>query len=354
MTILSVAQGEARYDIQIGDLEAALGAIDRIAKGRLLPLVSDRDVFALHGHRLKDVAALPPILVPAGEAAKDWAGLQQVVDGLASRGVTRGTPLIALGGGSVGDLTGLAAALYMRGSPVIHVPTTLLAQVDSAVGGKTAIDSNGVKNLVGLFHPPALVVIDPSLVDTLDRRQRVAGYAEVAKYGLIDDAAFFAWCERHGRAVIEGETAARRQAIAHCVAAKARIVATDPEERNGTRALLNLGHSFGHAVEAASGNLAHGEAVAIGMATAFRFSHERGYCSEADVDRVVGHLAAVGLPTSIADTGVSRRQLPELMALDKKNAAGGLTLILARGIGRAFVEGGIEHSLVADFLLRTP
>lgn len=354
MTILAVAQGKARYDILLGPLGASLDAIGRIADGRLLPLVSDPDVFAIHGHRLKDVAALPPILVPPGEAAKDWAGLQQVVDGLAARGVTRGTPVIALGGGSVGDLTGLAAALYMRGNPVIHVPTTLLAQVDSAVGGKTAIDSNGVKNLVGLFHPPALVVIDPSLVDTLDKRQRIAGYAEIVKYGLIDDADFFAWCERHGRGVIDGDPDRRLHAVGHCVAAKARIVAADPEERGGIRALLNLGHSFGHAVEAASGSLAHGEAVAVGMATAFRFSRERGLCPDADVDRVVRHLADVGLPTAIADAGVDRRKLPDLMALDKKNDGAGLTLILVRGIGRAFVERGVERSLVADFLLRTP
>ncbi len=354
MTILSVAQGGAHYEVRIGDLEDALAAIDSIAGGRLLPIVSDAHVFGLHGHRLKDVAALPPILVPAGEAAKDWDGLRLVIDGLAARGATRGTPLIALGGGSVGDLTGLAAALYMRGNPVIQIPTTLLAQVDSAVGGKTAIDAGGVKNLVGLFHPPALVVIDPSLTDTLDERQRTAGYAEIVKYGLIDDPDFFAWCETHGRAVIAGDPASRRHAIAHSVAAKARIVTADPEEKTGLRALLNLGHSFGHAVEAASENLAHGEAVAVGMATAFRFSVDKNLCPPADLARLERHLADVGLPTRIADTGVDRRVLADLMALDKKNGAKGLTLILARGIGRAFVERGVERTILADFLARAP
>ena len=168
MTTITVAHGQTCYDIMVGDLSSTLPEIDRLSGGRLLPLVSDKTVFGLHGAKLGDVAMLPPILVPSGEAAKDWDGLRQLVTALAERGVQRGTPIIALGGGSVGDLTGLAAALYMRGSPVIHVPTTLLAQADSAVGGKTAIDSNGVKNLVGLFHPPALVVVDPSLIDTLD------------------------------------------------------------------------------------------------------------------------------------------------------------------------------------------
>ncbi len=354
MTTLSVAQGGARYDVRIGNLGDALGAIDSIADGRLLPIVSDAHVFSLHGRRLSDVAALPPILVPAGEAAKDWDGLRAVIDGLAARGATRGTPLIALGGGSVGDLTGLASALYMRGSPVIHVPTTLLAQVDSAVGGKTAIDSNGVKNLVGLFHPPALVVIDPSLIDTLDDRQRTAGYAEIVKYGLIDDPHFFAWCEENGRRVIAGDPEPRRHAITHCVTAKARIVAADPAEQEGIRALLNLGHSFGHAIEAASGNLAHGEAVAIGMVTALRFSVERTLCPPTDLARVERHLATVGLPTRIADTGIDRRTLPDRMDLDKKNDGAGLTLILVRGIGRAFVERGVARSAIADFLARTP
>lgn len=356
MTLISVAHGDTRYDIRIGDLASALPAIAELAKGRSLPLVSDADVFALHGTRLSEVAMLPPILVPSGERAKDWAGLERVVSGLAERGVTRGTPVIALGGGSIGDLTGLAAALYMRGCPVIHTPTTLLSQADSAVGGKTAIDSHGIKNLVGLFHPPAMVIVDPSLVDTLDKRQRTAGYAEIVKYGLIDDPAFYDWCQKHGRAVIEGDADARRHAITHSIAAKARIVMADPYEKTGLRALLNLGHSFGHAVEAASGveGLLHGEAVAIGMASAFRLSAQLRLCPESDAARVIAHLADVGLPTRISDTGVNRRGLIDRMLLDKKNANGRLVLILVRGIGRAFVDGSLDQSVVADFLLRAP
>ncbi len=249
MTTINVAHGQTRYDIMVCDLSRTFPEIDRLSGGKLLPLVSDKTVFGLHGAKLGDVAMLPPILVASGEAAKTWDGLRQLVTAFAERGVQRGTPIIALGGGSIGDLTGLAAALYMRGTPVIHVPTTLLAQADSAVGGKTAIDSDGVKNLVGSFHPPALVAVDPSLVETLDRRQSIAGYAEIAKYGLIDDSDFFLWCERHGVALVNGEADARTHAITHCLNAKARFVMADPEERSGVRALLNLGHSFGHAIE---------------------------------------------------------------------------------------------------------
>ncbi|MEO8618355.1 MAG: 3-dehydroquinate synthase family protein [Sphingomicrobium sp.] len=354
MTTITVAHGQTCYDIIVGDLSSTLPEIDRLSRGRLLPLVSDKTVFGLHGAKLGDVAMLPPILVPSGEAAKDWDGLRQLVTALTERGVQRGTPIIALGGGSVGDLTGLAAALYMRGSPVIHVPTTLLAQADSAVGGKTAIDSNGVKNLVGLFHPPALVVVDPSLIDTLDRRQCIAGYAEIAKYGLIDDPEFFLWCERHGAAVVNGEADARKHAIAYCLNAKARFVTADPEEGTGVRALLNLGHSFGHAIESAAGlgGLLHGEAVAIGMATAFRLAAMLRLCTDDDAERVSAHLASVGLPTRIADTGVDRRTLIDWMALDKKNAEGRLTLVLVRGIGRAFVDRSVARDVLASFLAR--
>lgn len=356
MTTITVAHGQSRYDVIVGDLSGAISQIERCSGGRLLPLVSDTKVFGLHNEKLRDVAMFPPILVQPGEAAKDWDGLRKLVTALAERGIERGTPIIALGGGSIGDLTGLAAALYMRGNPVIHVPTTLLAQADSAVGGKTAIDSNGVKNLVGLFHSPALVIVDPSLVETLDRRQTIGGYAEIAKYGLIDDPEFFLWCERHGDAVVKGDTEARLHAITHCLKAKARFVMADPDERNGVRALLNLGHSFGHAIESAAGlgGLLHGEAVAIGMATAFRLSAMLRICPEVDADRVSAHLASVGLPTRIGDSAVNRRSLMQWMALDKKNSEGRLTLILVRGIGRAFVDRSLDRTVVADFLARAP
>jgi 3-dehydroquinate synthase len=356
MTRIQVADGRSHYDILIGDLSAALADIAGLADGRLLPLVSDSTVYNLHGRKLATVAKVPPILLPAGEVAKDWDSLRRLIGSLAERGVERGTPILALGGGSIGDVTGLAAALYMRGNPVIHIPTTLLAQADSAVGGKTAIDSHGVKNLVGLFHTPSLVVVDPSFIDTLEYRQCVAGYAEIVKYGLIDDPDFFCWCELHGSAVLGGVAEVRNHAIAHCLNAKARFVTADPEERSGVRALLNLGHSFGHAIESAAGlgGLLHGEAVAIGMACAFRLSAMLRLCSEDDSDRVAAHLTSVGLPARISDTGVERRKLIDWMSLDKKNVGGKLTLVLMRGIGRAFIDRSVERTVVADFLLRAP
>ena len=352
MISVPVAHGRHNYEVVIGDLAAALPRIEALAGGRALPLVTDANVFALHGKRLADVALMPPVLLPPGEAAKDWSGLRTVIDGLAALGVKRDTPFVALGGGSVGDVAGLAAALYMRGCPVIHVPTTLLAQADSAVGGKTAIDAAGIKNLAGLFHHPALVAVDPALLDTLDCRQLVAGYAEVVKYGLIDDPAFFAWCDAKGLALVSGDTDARAHAIAHCVKAKARFVAADPEDRTGTRALLNLGHSFAHAVESAAGigRLLHGEAVAVGLALAFGLSHRLGHCPAADHERVVAHLSACGLPSRLQDVGIRGPALLPFMARDKKNSERRLTLILVRGIGRAFVDSTLNESVVAEFL----
>ncbi|MEO7409829.1 MAG: 3-dehydroquinate synthase family protein, partial [Sphingomicrobium sp.] len=243
------------------------------------------------------------------------------------------------GGGSVGDVTGLAASLFKRGCPVIHVPTTLLSQADSAIGGKTAIDAAGQKNLVGTFHMPALVVADPSLLDTLDQRQLRSGYAEIVKYGLIDDPAFFDWCEQHGAALIAGDRDARFSAIATCIRAKARFVTADPFDQTGHRALLNLGHSFAHAIEAEAGigQLLHGEAVAIGLVLAFRLSVRLGLCPEADALRLAAHLRSLGLPTGLDQVGLARSgdALVELMRADKKNRSGQFTLILAHGIGRA-------------------
>lgn len=352
MITVPVAHGRHSYDVLIGDLAAALPRIEALAGGRALPLVSDATVFALHGKRLADVALMPPVLLPPGESAKDWSGLRTAIDGLAALGVKRGTPVIALGGGSVGDVAGLAAALYMRGCPVIHVPTTLLAQADSAVGGKTAIDAAGIKNLAGLFHHPALVAVDPALLDTLDHRQLVAGYAEVVKYGLIDDPAFFAWCEAKGLALVSGNTDARAHAIAYCVKAKARVVAADPEDRGGTRALLNLGHSFAHAIEAAAGlgRLLHGEAVAVGLALAFGLSRRLGHCPAADHERLVAHLAACGLPARLEDVGIRGPALLPFMARDKKNSERRLSLVLVRGVGRAFIDSTLDEPVLAEFL----
>ena len=356
MTVIRVEVPPRAYDVVI---EPLAGGIDRIRgiAGRSKPiLVSEPKVFGLYGATLAEALQADPILVPEGEAAKDWQQLHLLLDGIARLGPTRNTPIVALGGGSVGDVAGLAAALFKRGCPIIHVPTTLLAQADSAIGGKTAIDAFGEKNLIGTFHQPALVIADPSLLDTLDERQLTAGYAEVVKYGLIDDPAFFAWCEANGRGILAGHPDLRHQAIATAVQSKARVVAGDVEDRLGKRALLNLGHSFGHAIEAEAGlgNMLHGEAVALGLSLAFRFSAEAGICPKADVDRVTSHLAASGLPIRLAEAGLAGRaaRIVKRMAGDKKNLDGRLALILARGIGKAFLEPNVDARRLADFLDR--
>jgi 3-dehydroquinate synthase len=336
----------------VGDLKSAVDAIAEITNGLRVPIVSDPLVYELHGQSLAEIVESPPIIVPRGEEAKTWAVLARVIDELAARRVARGTPIVALGGGSVGDVAGLAASLYKRGTPVIQLPTTLLAQADSALGGKTAIDSGGLKNVAGTFHRPALIVADPSLLDTLDQRQMVAGYAEVVKYGLIDDPVFFDWCERHGKALIAGDRDARVYAVRHCLAAKARLVRGDPFDRGGSRTLLNLGHSFAHAIEAATGlgNLLHGEAVAIGLVLAFRFSAFSSLCAEDEVDRVAAHLSAVGLPTRLDHAGIKGTALFDWMLHDKKNSEGDLVLVLVHGIGRAFVGRGLDRSALRHFL----
>ena len=357
MTVIRVDAGPRGYDVLVGPIEAGIERIAELARGTPPVLVSEPRVFALHGDRI--AAALGtgnPILVAEGEAAKDWAGLQHLIAELAARNVARSTPVIALGGGSVGDLAGLGAALFKRGCPLIHIPTTLLAQADSAVGGKTAIDAQGEKNLVGTFHQPALVVVDPSLLDTLDPRQLRAGYAEVVKYGLIDDPAFFAWCEANGRGLIAGHRDLRTHAIVTAIRAKARVVSSDVEDRTGQRALLNLGHSFGHAIEseAGIGQILHGEAIALGITLAFALSVDLGHCPAADADRVRGHFAAVGLPTRLIDVGLERRgaALPGWMARDKKNLDGGIALVLTRGIGRAFLDPAVDPRRLASLFDR--
>lgn len=290
-----------------------------------------------------------------GEATKSWAGLARLTEWLIGEGIERSDHVIALGGGVIGDLVGFACSIVKRGCHFIQVPTTLLAQVDSSVGGKTAINATAGKNMIGAFHQPALVVIDPATLETLPRRDLAAGYAEVVKYGLIDDADFFAWCEEHGEALLAGDSAARHKAIAHSVAAKARIVVADERETQDIRALLNLGHSFGHALEAETGysdKLLHGEAVAAGMALAHRFSAAQRLCSAADADRVAAHLAAIGLPYDLASAGVDAdgATLAAHMAHDKKVRGGKLPLILTRGIGQSFVTDEFGLDAVAAFL----
>ena len=348
MTEIHVAHAGADYQVLVANLPEALPRLAELADDCRLPVVSDQQVYQLYGHILGSLALDEPILVPSGEAAKNWNVLEEVVDRLAALDVKRGTPIIALGGGSVGDVAGLAASLFKRGCPIIHVPTTLLAQADSAIGGKTAIDAFGQKNLVGSFHHPSLVIADPTLLDTLDDRQMRSGYAEVVKYGLIDDAGFFRWCEANGAAVIAGAGTVRCAAIEHCIRAKARFVTADPGDSTGTRALLNLGHTFGHAIEALTGHaLLHGEAVSLGMVLAFKLSAELGHCPAADAARVQAHLQAVGLPVTIEDMGIRGAAIFEAMKADKKSTAAGPILVLCNGIGEAFLAEVDPYRLAA-------
>jgi 3-dehydroquinate synthase len=349
---LTVDTGNDRYQVVVGALEDCRSLLCDLSRGRRLTVVTDAYVWSLHGPRLEAILPCDPIFVPRGEEAKDWLHLQALIEEFTRRNLDRSQPILALGGGSVGDLAGLAAGLFKRGLPVVHLPTTLLAQADSAVGGKTAIDVAGQKNLVGMFHQPALVIADDLMLDTLDERQLRAGYAEVVKYGAIGDQAFFGWLEEHGPALLAGHREYREEAVFQSVAAKARAVEADVTDRSGVRALLNLGHTFGHAIESAAGLgvVLHGEAVAVGMVLAFDLSGRLGLCPHGDADRLRRHLASAGLPTSLAQTGVDRSALLPLMRGDKKNEGGALRLVLARGIGAAFLSDGVEEEVVAEFL----
>jgi 3-dehydroquinate synthase len=361
---VEVGLGERGYAVLIGAglLDRAGDHLAPYARGGRLVVIGDETVWALQGGRL--VAGLAaaglkaaPILLPPGEASKDWTVLAALVDRLLEHGVERRDHIIAFGGGVIGDLAGFAAAILKRGCGFVQIPTTLLAQVDSSVGGKTGINTAAGKNLVGAFHQPALVLADLDCLDTLPPRQLRAGYAEVVKYGLLGDAGFFAWCEANGSAMLEGDLAARRHAVATSVSAKSRIVAEDERETRGHRALLNLGHTFGHALEAEAGfsdTLLHGEAVALGMALAFRFSAARDLCPAADADRVTRHLAAIGLPTTLAAAGIDAdgETLAAHMAHDKKASGGRVPFILPRGIGDAFIDREVDLAEVSAFLDR--
>ena len=349
---LTIQAGEREYFALVGPLENAAPQIEELSSGRTLPVVTDEQVWSLHGERFSRVHAVDPIILPEGGAAKSWDTLEWLLGRLAERNITRTTPVVAFGGGSVGDLTGLAAGLFKRGCPVIHVPTTLLSQVDSAIGGKTAIEFAGQKNLVGLFHQPALVVADPTFLRTLDARQLRAGYVELVKYGLIGDPPSFEWSERSAEAILSGDLAAQHRAIDLAIRSKAYYVGQDPEDRTGVRALLNLGHTFGHAIEAAAGlsRVNHGEAVSVGITLAFALSVELGHCSKADSERVRTLFASVGLPTTLSEVGVSPDALPKLMLADKKNVSGTLRLVLVRGIGGAFLSDQVDEQRLASFL----
>ncbi|MEH2539105.1 MULTISPECIES: 3-dehydroquinate synthase [unclassified Bradyrhizobium] len=362
---VDVALGDRAYDIVIGrGVLGTLGArVAALRPGVRTAIVTDSTV-AKHWleqtERSLTEAGIPMsrVIVEEGEVSKTYAGLEKVSEALIAAKIERNDLVIALGGGVVGDLAGFAAAILRRGVDFVQVPTSLLAQVDSSVGGKTGINSPQGKNLLGAFHQPVLVIADTSVLDTLSPRQFRAGYAEVAKYGVLGDEAFFTWLEANHADIFSGG-AAREHAIATSCRAKAAIVSRD-ERENGERALLNLGHTFGHALEAATGfsdRLFHGEGVSVGMVLAAEFSAKLGMISEVEVTRVERHLASVGLPTHLQDiAGFAQEGLADadalmaLMAQDKKVKRGKLTFILLQAIGRAVVANDVEPALVRDFL----
>jgi 3-dehydroquinate synthase len=360
---IRVALGQRGYDVVVGTglLSAAGEFLAPVLRGRRAVVVADETVAALHLPTLAaslDAAGFrhDTVVVPPGEASKSFAQLERLLDAILDLAPERTTAVVALGGGVVGDLAGFAASVLLRGVDLVQAPTTLLAQVDSSVGGKTGIDTRHGKNLVGSFHQPRLVLADIAALDTLPPRELRAGYAEIVKYGLIDDPGFFAWLEHQGRAVLDGDRPARAEAVARSCAAKARIVAADEREEAGARALLNLGHTFAHALEAETGfgaDLLHGEAVALGTVLAFDLSARLGLCPPGDAERVRRHLADAGLPVSLRQISLPERSADRLlarMARDKKVRDGRLVLVLARGIGAAFVDAEADPGRVRDFL----
>jgi 3-dehydroquinate synthase len=363
--VVPVSLGSRSYEIVIGrGVIGTLGTrIAELRHGAKVFVVSDENV-AAHAMAGTQAAlkragiANSQLIVPPGEASKSYRVFEQVCEAILDAQIERGDLIVALGGGVIGDLAGFAAAVVRRGLDYVQVPTTLLAQVDSSVGGKTAIDSRHGKNLIGAFHQPILVVADTALLDTLPEREFRAGYAELVKYGLLGDAAFFSWLEAHWRDIFDATSSrhsAREHAVAVACRAKAAIVGRDEREM-GERALLNLGHTFGHALEAACGfsdRLLHGEAIAIGMVLAVEFSARRGLVAAGDAERVKRHFAEVGLPTSptaIPGPLPSLARIMELIGQDKKVKRGMLTFILLRGVGSAVIETGIEEREVRAFL----
>ncbi len=361
-TTVRVALDARSYDIVIGrGLLTSLGArIVALRPGAKVVIVTDENVARYHlaaaEASLSQAGIVTSrVIVPPGESSKSYRVFEQVCEAVIASRIERGDLIVALGGGVIGDLAGFVASVLRRGLDYVQVPTTLLADVDSSVGGKTAINSAHGKNLVGAFHQPILVLADTALLDTLPGREFRAGYAETVKYGLLGDTGFFAWLEANWREVFSGGPA-REHAIAMSCRAKAAIVARD-ERETGDRALLNLGHTFGHALEAACGfseRLLHGEAVSTGMALAFEFSARRqGLVPMAEAQRAIKHLTETGLPTRIKDIAgpqLSVDQLMDLIAQDKKVKRGMLTFILVRGIGQAFIETGVDAREVRVFL----
>ncbi len=359
---IPVGLGDRAYEVVIGHgLIAEAGRrIRPFLKRARVAVVSDTTVWALHGEALSaalaaEGIAASPVLVAPGEQTKSFEGLADVSDRLLALELDRGDLIVAFGGGVVGDLAGFAAAIYKRGIDFVQIPTTLLAQVDSSVGGKTAIDHPRGKNLIGAFHQPRLVLADLDVLGTLPDREMRAGYAEVIKYGLLGDFSFFEWLEAHAAGVLAREPEALVHAVARSVEMKAEIVAEDEKEA-GRRALLNLGHTFGHALEAETGYgeaLLHGEAVAAGSALAFRFSAAQGLCEAQDARRAAAAIAAAGLPTRMDEVTAkpfSAETLVRHMGQDKKAEGGRLTFILARALGDAFVAKDVDAEAVTQFL----
>jgi 3-dehydroquinate synthase len=369
---VSVDLADRAYEILVGPglIDGAGSALEDLVSGRqvviivdeaLIPLgYLDRLKTALSGAGSPAVRSLHHIVVASGESAKSFASFERVMGELLSLGIDRRTLIVAFGGGIAGDLAGFVAASALRGLDFIQIPTTLLSQVDSSVGGKTGINTQHGKNLVGAFHQPKRVLIDIGVLDTLSDRELRAGYAEVVKYGAIGDLGFFEWLEAHGRALLDGDADARREAIVRSCAAKAAVVIADERESSGRRALLNFGHTFGHALEAMAGydgSLVHGEGVAVGMSIAARYSAKLGLCSGQDAERLIAHLRDVELPTELDDVDVQRRwgadALMGHMTKDKKVQDGRIVFVLLEALGRAVVKRDADPELARHMLDRS-
>ncbi|MEM8957606.1 MAG: 3-dehydroquinate synthase [Pseudomonadota bacterium] len=359
---VSVALGSRSYDVVIGAglIGEAADRIGPLLSRTRVAIVTDDTVGAKHLDALtaalaEDGIESTALRLPPGETTKDWANLSRTVEWLLDQKIERRDVVIALGGGVIGDLVGFAAAILRRGVRFVQIPTSLLAQVDSSVGGKTGINAPHGKNLIGAFHQPSLILADIAVLDTLPRRDFLAGYGEVVKYGLLGDAAFFDWLEAHGPALAAGDRELRTDAVERSVQMKADIVARDETEQ-GDRALLNLGHTFCHALEAATGysdRLLHGEGVAVGCALAFELSARMGLCAQEEPSRVRAHLRAMGMatdPSDIAGDLPDAEGLIALMGQDKKVIDGRLRFVLARGIGEAFVTDDVEHATLKAML----
>ena len=360
--IVSVSLGDRAYDVRIGaGLLGQAGAyIAPLLSRPIVAVITDESVAKLHLATLRASLAasgieINALVLPPGETTKDWSNLSRVVDWLLSENVERNDMVVAFGGGVIGDLVGFAAAILRRGVRYVQIPTSLLAQVDSSVGGKTAINSSHGKNLIGAFHQPALVLADIDILGTLSARNFLSGYGEVVKYGLLGDARFFEWLERNGPALAAGDADMRAYAVRRSVQMKADIVARDETEQ-GDRALLNLGHTFGHALEAATGysdRLLHGEGVAIGCVLAFETSARLGLCAQEAPSQVCAHLKAMGLKTDMADIPgdiPDAEGILALMARDKKVLDGKLRFILVRAIGEAFMAADVDLDVVKSVL----